>query len=75
MGYFLSDDFTATKTTAIITGGVYAADVAKLPPGGIIPQQNLDETLFYEYGIPEYLSVAGGNPEVIEFIYTFPKLN
>ena len=75
VGYFLCQDFTATKSSADITGGVYAADVAKLPPDGIIAQENLDETEFYTYGIPEILSIEGGNPEVIEFIYTFPKLN
>jgi hypothetical protein len=76
VGYFLSDNFTANQGNVTITGGVYVTINASLPSGGITPQTNLNETLFYDYAIPTVIDVVGPDPLPGEtnFIYTFPKL-
>ncbi len=76
VGYFLSDNFTANQGNVSITGGVYVTINASLPSGGIIPQTDLNETLFYDYAIPILIVVAGEEPIPggSNFIFTFPKL-
>jgi hypothetical protein len=74
-GYFLCDTFTATKKSVSLTGGVYAS-VAINPANLVVtPQASLNEANFYTWAIPAAIATEGGDPEVIEFIYTFPKLN
>ena len=73
-GYFLCDAFSARFSNVHITGGVYADSI--LPSNLIISTYaNLDKSLFYGYAIPDRIATEGDNPENIEFIYTFPKLN
>jgi hypothetical protein len=73
-GYFLCDTFKAQFSNANITGGVYTT-VAEYLSHSVTPQANLTESLFFNYGIPDAIATAGGDPGVIDFIYTFPKLN
>lgn len=75
-GYFLSQNFSGNQGNVLITGGVYAAISANLPPSGITPNPALNEANFYDYAIPAIISIeSGGTGGTSSFKYTFPKLN
>jgi len=74
-GYFLSQNFSGNQGNVNITGGVYAAVSANLPPNGIIPNTSLNETDFYSFAIPTVISTEGGSSGgTSSFKYTFPKI-
>jgi len=76
VGYFVSDNFTANQGNVYITGGVYVTYNASLPSSGIATQTDLNETLLYDYAIPQIIVVEDEAPLPGEsnFVYTFPKL-
>ncbi len=71
-GYFLSDNFTvATKKTSIsIYGGVYVNTSSNLGSLDLIANPSLNETLFYDYGIPDSIVASEGGST---FKYTSPQ--
>ncbi|HAX02867.1 MAG: hypothetical protein A2Y45_05500 [Tenericutes bacterium GWC2_34_14] len=75
-GYFLSNDFTAQQGNIYITGGVYTTLTPTLQ-NEVLPNPDLSYEDFYDYGIPEEVSIESTDPVEgeIGFIFTTPKLS
>lgn len=71
-GYFLSDKFIVpTKGTNIdITGGVYTLVSSNLSSADLITNPTLNESLFYDYAIPDIIGPGGSGSG---FKFTFPE--
>lgn len=71
-GYFLSENFTVgTGSTDIdIYGGVYVFNSSNLSSQDLIANTNLNESLFYDYAVPEMIVATGGGSS---FKFTAPE--
>ena len=74
-GYFLSRNLTSSKSTTIITGGVYTIGTLSLKKE-VLPNYFLDTTKLFSFAIPLAIDVEdGGSGASTKFIFTSPQLN